>query len=82
MDLIEHLEDIENMTVCQIACQNVPRCNFFTFLKDKQVCKLQFANFNSRVCDIVHGTASPNFQSCLDSNKIPWANIIGKEIDS
>ena len=80
MNLIEHLEHIENMTYCQVACQHVPKCNFFTFLKDQQVCKLQFANFNTRVCDIVHGTANPSFQSCLDNNKIPWANISGSKI--
>ena len=78
MDLLGHLEQIENQSYCQQACQNIPNCNFFTFLKDEKVCKLQEANFNTRVCDIVHGTPSPSFQSCLDGNKISWANVSGK----
>ena len=77
INLIQHLERIKNTTYCQYACQNVPRCNYFTYLKDNQVCKLQEANFETRVCDIVHGTASPSFQSCLDSGKILWANLSG-----
>ena len=80
MDLIGHLEQIENQTYCQLACQNIPNCNFFTFFKDENVCKLQEANFNTRVCDIVHGTPSPSFQSCLDANKISWANVSGKAV--
>ena len=43
---------------------------------------LQFADFNTRKCDIVHGTAKPSFQSCLDSNKIPWANSSSKYMES
>ena len=82
MDLIEYLEDIDNMTHCQISCQNVPKCNFFTFLKDEQVCKLQGALFNFRICDIVHGTATPSYQSCIDDNTIPWLNYSGNWVDS
>ena len=67
------------MTSCQAACQKLPRCNLFTFLKDEQVCKLQNANFDKRVCDMVHGTARPSFQSCLDSNRIPWKNVSGNK---
>ena len=78
MDLIGNFEHIENATYCQVACQNIPRCNFFTYLNDTQVCKLQEANFNNRVCDIVHGTSSPSFQSCLDNNNLPWANPSGR----
>ena len=82
IDILEHLEHIENITFCQGACQNVPHCNFFTFLRNQKVCKLQFANFDTRICDIVHGTASPSFQSCLDYNKIPWVNVSGIMINS
>ena len=78
MDLITNLDHIENTTYCQLACQSIQRCNFFTYMNDTQVCKLQEANFNNRVCDIVHGTSSPSFQSCLDNDKIPWANSSGK----
>ena len=78
MDLIRHLEDIENTTDCQLACQNTPNCSFFTFLQDQKDCKLQVDSFGTRVCDIVHGTPSPSFQECLLANKIPWANGSGK----
>ena len=81
MDILANLEDIDNITYCQVACQNIEGCNFFTHLKDQKVCKLQVANFNSRVCDSVHGTANPSFQSCIESNKIPWAIVSGRELN-
>ena len=77
MDLLGHLDNVENTTSCQLGCQNLPNCNFFTFLKEEQSCKLQAANFDTRVCDIVHGTSSPSFESCLLGNKIPWENTSG-----
>ena len=78
MDLIGHLEQIENTRDCQVACQNIPNCNFFTFHQGQEDCKLQVANFGTRVCDIVHGTPSPSFQTCLLANEIPWAKDSGK----
>ena len=80
MDLVDNLERITNMTYCQAACQKSQECNFFTFLKDQEVCKLQNANFDTRVCDIVHGTATPSFQSCLENSRIPWTNSSGRNV--
>ena len=79
-DLIENLEYIDNMTHCQTACQIHEDCNFFTFLKDEHVCKLHALDFDNRVCDIIHGLPTRTFQSCLDENKIPWANSSGNRV--
>ena len=68
------------MTHCQTACQIHEDCNFFTFLKDEHVCKLHALDFTNRVCDIIHGLPTRTFQSCLDENKIPWANSSGNKI--
>merc|ERR1719415_344376 len=26
----------------------------------------------TRVCDMVHGTPEPDFQTCLDNDNVPW----------
>ena len=60
-----------------MSCQNRLNCNFFVYLEEEKVCKLQITNFANRVCDIVHGPPDPAVQDCLDENKILWANSSG-----
>ena len=81
MDLLDNLEHVETLTHCQLACQVRSHCNFFIYLEDENVCKLQMTNFDNRVCDVVHGTPEPEFQTCLDENKIPWANTEGISLE-
>ena len=61
------------MTECQGACQIIPDCSFFQFDIEENVCKLHSNVIVNRVCDIVHGTAEPNFQTCFDNGEIAWA---------
>ena len=72
-DLLDNLEYVGNMTHCQEACQMHPECNFFTYHQDLEVCKLHKFDLATRVCDIIHGPASPSLQSCLDQKKILWS---------
>ena len=64
-----------------MACQTLLHCTFFVYLEEEQVCKLQNTNFANRICDIVHGTPEPNFQTCLDENKVLWANNAGMALE-
>lgn len=74
MDLLDNLEHVQSLTLCQLACQHRSFCNFFVYFEDDLVCKLQTTNFANRICDIVHGTPEPAFQLCLDESKILWAD--------
>ena len=77
MDLLDNLEHVQNITLCQLSCQNRPYCNFFVYQEEEKVCKLQLTNFANRVCDIVHGPPDPAVQDCLDADKILWATNTG-----
>lgn len=72
MDLLDNLEHVLDITQCQMACQHRTHCNFFVYFQHDHVCKLQTTNFANRVCDIVHGTPDPDFQTCLDDSKVSW----------
>ena len=48
-------------------------CTYFQYDKNENVCKLHSDVVSARVCDIVHGTPEPSFQTCLDDGNIPWA---------
>ena len=36
------------------------------------MCKLHTNLVSDRVCDMVHGTPEPDFQTCLDNGNVPW----------
>ena len=72
--LLENLEDIGSLGDCQLACSYISKCDFFLYDVSKRVCKLNTNAFHFRKCDIVHGSPTPDFQSCLDSNQVLWAN--------
>ena len=73
---MENLEDIDNMTECQTACQYLTNCTFFVYDSTEKVCKAN-TNVENRVCDIIHGMAEPNLKTCLDNDKLPWARTSG-----
>ena len=73
---MENLEDIDNMAECQTACQYLTNCTFFVYDSTEKVCKAN-TNVENRVCDIIHGMAEPNLQTCLDNDKLPWARTSG-----
>ena len=73
---MENLEDIDNMSECQTACQYLTNCTFFVYDSTEKVCKAN-TNVENRVCDIIHGMAEPNLQTCLDNDKLPWARTSG-----
>merc|ERR1711894_343953 len=47
-------------------------CTYFQFNKQEKSRKLNTDLASDRVCDIIHGTPEPNFQTCLDNGKVRW----------
>jgi len=70
--LLDTLEKIETMSKCQMACQFINGCTYFQYDKQEKICKLHTDLVATRVCDMVHGTPEPDFQTCLDDGKVPW----------
>ena len=64
---------------CQQACEYIDNCTYFQFDKNEKICKLHSDQVATRVCDIVHGTQEPDFQTCLDMGSLRWA-LGGKSI--
>ena len=73
MNLVENLEYVTNEAGCQEACRHVKGCNFFSYFKEEQVCKLQANQLDYRDCDLIHGTPTPSLQSCIEANELKWA---------
>jgi len=73
MDLLDNLEHIHNITICQEACRYRDHCNFFQYFEKENVCKLQNTHWELRVCDIIYGTPTPTLESCVFQKKIKWA---------
>ena len=42
------------------------------FDKEEMVCKLHKEAVSTRVCDLIHGTAQPNLQTCVDEGVLQW----------
>ena len=55
-----------------MACQFINGCTYFQYDKQEKICKLHTDLVATRVCDMVHGTPEPDFQTCLDDGKVPW----------
>jgi len=70
--LIQNVEHIETLSECQDACKFTYNCTYFQFNKQEKSCKLNTDLASNRVCDIIHGTPEPNFQTCLDNGKVQW----------
>lgn len=68
--MLENLEDVASLSLCQRACQMRRGCTFFTYFDLYTICRLEGSLL--RDCDIVHGPSAPSYESCLKQNKIPW----------
>jgi hypothetical protein len=77
-DLLDNLEYVDNITHCQAACKVNKICNFYTFVKDRNICKLHSVDLSTRICDITHGPPSKKLQDCKNENKVIWASNPGK----
>ena len=55
-----------------MACQLINDCTYFLFDKEEMVCKLHKEAASTRVCDLIHGTAQPNLQACIDEGALQW----------
>ena len=72
--LLDNLDDIETVAECQSACQYIQGCNYFMYDQPSKTCKLNTNVTSSRTCDIVHGTAEPDLQTCIDDGKLEWTS--------
>jgi len=72
--LLDNLENIQTIGDCQTACSYLTNCTFFVYDKPSEICKVNTASIENRVCDIVHGTKVPSLQGCIDAGKIQWSN--------
>ena len=52
-------------TECQLACEHLPKCEYFVYDKDSGDCEL--LNAPKRTCDILRGPHTPNYEQCMNS---------------
>ena len=71
---MDNLEDIQDMSECQTACEYLTNCTFFVYDSTESVCKVN-TDIENRVCDIIHGTADPTLESCETADKLPWNRV-------
>ena len=57
-----------------MACEYVSNCNYFLYDNPTKTCKLYTNETSSRICDIIHGTPDPDFNTCIEEGIIPWAS--------
>ena len=57
----------------------VNKCSYFVYDKPKKTCKLFTNESSKKICDIIHGTPEPDYNTCIESGYIPWAS---KAIDT
>jgi len=72
--LLENLEDIETLSECQLACQYINNCSYFVYDAPTKICKLNTIASSRPICDIVHGTPEPDFNSCVNDGNLDWAS--------
>ena len=72
--LLENLEDIETLSECQEACEYVNNCSYFVYDSPTKICKLNTMASNRPVCDIIHGTPEPDFNTCVNDGQLDWAS--------
>jgi len=72
--LLENLDDIDSLSECQLACEYVSNCSYFLYDNPTKTCKLYTDESSQRICDIIHGTPEPNFNTCIEEGYIPWAS--------
>jgi len=72
--LLENLEDIETLSECQLACQYINNCSYFVYDAPTKICKLNTIASSRPICDIIHGTPEPNFNTCVNDGHLDWAS--------
>merc|ERR1712038_102982 len=72
--LLENLEDIETLSECQLACQYINNCSYFVYDAPTKICKLNTIASSRPICDIIHGTPEPDFNSCVNAGHLNWAS--------
>jgi len=72
--LLENLEDIETLSECQLACEYINNCSYFVYDRPTKICKLNTMASNRPVCDIIHGTPEPDFNTCVNDGQLDWAS--------
>ena len=70
--VLEHLDNCRSAEICQLACQWLDMCRYFSYRKSLKDCEL--LTTPRRKCDIIRGPPFPDFQQCLDNDKISWNN--------
>jgi len=72
--LLENLEDIETLSECQLACQYINNCSYFVHDAPTKICKLNTIASSRPICDIIHGTPEPDFNTCVNDGNLDWAS--------
>jgi len=72
--LLENLDDIDSLSECQLACEYVSNCSYFLYDNPTKTCKLYTDESSKRICDIIHGTPEPDFNTCIEEGYVPWAS--------
>ena len=68
-DLLEHLENIPSIGVCQMACSHDTQCKYWVYDKDTHDCELLADD--RRECDISRGPPTPTINACFPPNNTP-----------
>ena len=58
-DLLENLEDVSNLKICQLACVLKSECQYFVYDKSIPSCQLRAAP--ERTCDLLRGPPTPPY---------------------
>ena len=69
-DVLENLEHIGDIELCQLACSHHGECRFFRYDLEYQDCEL--LNSDARNCAMVRGTPEPDFHQCGIDGFINW----------
>jgi len=72
--LLENLENIESLSECQMACDYINNCTYFVYDNPTKICKLNTLASSRPVCDIIHGTPEPDFNTCVNDGHLEWAS--------
>ena len=72
--LLENLEQIGSLSECQLACQYITNCSYFVYDKPTKICRLNTLKSNRPICDIIHGTPEPDFNTCVNDGHLIWAS--------
>ena len=63
-----------------MGCKIVGKCSYFVYDKPKKTCKLYTNESSKKICDIIHGTPDPDYNTCIKDGYISWASSITASI--